>query len=225
MGKKVSVIIPAYNEEGRIGETVKASFKISGVEEVIVVDDGSTDNTYNEAVLAGAKVIKLSQNVGKGKAIEAGAREFTGDFVLLLDGDLGNSAVYAEKLLTPLFTGEADMVIARFGAPRKKGGFGLVKRLTRWGLKSFTGQVVEAVLSGQRAFTRESFLGLLPLAEGYALEFGMTVDALKKGYRIVEVAVPMTHRETGRDLKGFIHRGRQFADILKEIIRRKVGSK
>ncbi|WP_235837278.1 glycosyltransferase family 2 protein, partial [Carboxydothermus islandicus] len=169
MEKKVSVIIPAYNEEGRIGDTVRASYKIPGVKEVIVVDDGSTDNTYAEAVHAGAKVIKLSRNAGKGKAIEAGAREFTGDFVLLLDGDLGNSAVYAEKLLTPLFAGEADMVIARFGAPRKKGGFGLVKRLTRWGLKSFTGQVVEAVLSGQRAFTRESFLGLLPLAEGYAL--------------------------------------------------------
>ncbi|GAV22348.1 glycosyltransferase family 2 protein [Carboxydothermus pertinax] len=221
MEKKVSVIIPAFNEEERIGETVRASFKIPGVKEVLVVDDGSTDNTYQEAAKAGARVIKLTQNRGKGKAIEAGAQEFTGDFVVLLDGDLGSSAAWAEKLLNPLLSGEADMVIARFGKARKKGGVGLVKKLTRWGLKLFTGQVIDAVLSGQRAFTRESFLALLPLSPGYALEFGMTVDALKKGYRIVEVPVEMTHRETGRDLKGFLHRGKQFRDILKEIFKRK----
>ena len=63
---------------------------------------------------------------------------------------------------------------------------------------------------------------LLPLSPGYALEFGMTVDALKRGYRIVEVPVEMTHRETGRDLKGFLHRGKQFRDILREIVRRKI---
>jgi len=222
MDKKVSVLIPAFNEEGRIGETVKASFKILGVFEVIVVDDGSLDNTAVEAEKAGARVLKLPHNMGKGKAIEKGAREVSGEFVVLLDGDLGSSAVFAEKLLPPLLRGEADMVIARFGKPRKKGGVGLVKRLTRWGLKAFTGQVVEAVLSGQRAFTRESFLELLPLSPGYALEFGMTVDALKRGYRIVEVPVEMTHRETGRDLKGFLHRGKQFRDILREIVRRKI---
>ena len=78
-------------------------------------------------------------------------------------------------------------------------------------------------LSGQRAMTKKVLLDVLPLSSGFGLEVGMSIRALRRGYRIVEVDTTMTHAETGRDLQGFLHRGRQFLDVLKVIIKEAKG--
>jgi glycosyltransferase involved in cell wall biosynthesis len=214
---KVSVVIPAYNEAKRIYQTVKAALDIPEATELLVVDDASTDDTAILAEKAGAKVIRLENNSGKGAALTRGVKEAAGDILLLLDGDLGNSAVNGRDLLIPVLQNEADMTIAKFPKAQKKGGFGLVKGLARSGIKHFTGLEVEAPLSGQRAMTKKLVKDIVPFASGYGVEVTLTIKVAKLGYRIKEVPVQMTHAETGRDIAGFKHRGKQFLHVAKEL--------
>ncbi|MEG6616306.1 glycosyltransferase family 2 protein [Peptococcaceae bacterium 1198_IL3148] len=213
----VSVIIPAYNESEHIYQTVQATMAISQVTEVLVIDDASVDDTAILAEKAGAKVIKLEKNSGKGGALNRGVKEATGDILLLLDGDLGSTASYGGALLSPLLQDEADMTIAKFPKAQKKGGFGLVKGLAKAGIKYFTGLEVEAPLSGQRAMTKAVVKDILPFASGYGVEVSLTIKVARLGYRIKEVPVQMTHAETGRDIAGFKHRGKQFVHVAKEL--------
>ena len=211
----IAVLIPAHNEATRIAETVRAALSIPGVSRVVVVDDGSEDDTDHLAEKAGAKVVRMAGNAGKGGALEAGAKRVANaDVVLLLDGDLGATAVQGALLLAPVLAGEADMAIATFPRPEGKAGFGLVLRLARWGIRRFGGDFdATAPLSGQRALTKECLEAVRPFAAGYGVEVGLTIRALRRGSRLVEVPTTMGHSATGRDLEGFIHRGRQFVHV------------
>src|SRR5690606_33540787 len=110
----VSVVIPAFNEAERLPTTLAALHGLPGLSEVIVVDDGSTDDTAEAARRAGARVIRLAQNRGKGAALQAGTAAARGDVLLLLDADVGETAGEARKLLEPVLRGEADLVIGAF---------------------------------------------------------------------------------------------------------------
>ncbi|MFQ5809554.1 MAG: glycosyltransferase, partial [Armatimonadota bacterium] len=91
----VVAIVPAHNEAERIAETLEAVYRIPEVARAIVVDDGSEDDTAAVAEGAGAEVVRLPHNQGKGAALEAGLQRADGDIVLLLDGDLGSTAAQA----------------------------------------------------------------------------------------------------------------------------------
>ncbi|MFO7820148.1 MAG: glycosyltransferase family 2 protein [Halanaerobacter sp.] len=210
----VSVLIPAYNEEKQIKATIETASNLAEVEEVIVIDDGSGDKTYHQALQTEAKVIQSPVNQGKGAALNRGLKMVQEDIILLLDADLGKSAREAKKLLNPLLEGEVDMTVAKFITPSQKGGFGLVKRLATWGLRIITGRCFAAPLSGQRAVTKEVIREIKEFAPGFGVEVGLTIAAFRAGFKIKEVPVNMRHRFTGRDLKGFWHRGRQFKDIV-----------
>lgn len=218
---QIAALIPAHNEAERIGETVIATRAIPGVTRIVVIDDGSEDETAQAAEAAGAKVVRLVFNVGKGAALEAGAMRVEDvDVVLLLDGDLGSSASQAASLLEPVLSGEADMAIAGFPAPSAKAGFGLVKNLARWGIRTMGGGwEPTAPLSGQRAMTRECLEAVRPFATGYGVEVSLTVRALRAGFRLTEVPTTMTHAATGRDLAGFVHRGRQFVHVCLALLK------
>lgn len=211
----IAVLIPAHDEAERIADTVKAALAVDGVSRVVVVDDASYDTTAAEAESAGAKVVRLANNVGKGAALEAGAmRVENADIVVLLDGDLGSSAAQAERLIGPVIAGTADMTVAGFPPPSGKAGFGLVKRLARWGIRAMGGGFeADAPLSGQRALTRECFQSVRPFATGYGVEVALTVRALRHDMRVLEVPTEMAHSATGRDVAGFVHRGRQFVHV------------
>ncbi|MBO8127705.1 MAG: glycosyltransferase family 2 protein [Peptococcaceae bacterium] len=217
----VSVVIPAFNEADRIGDTVRAAKSLPGIDEIVVVDDCSNDGTADEAAKNGARVLRLPYNQGKGQALNHGIREARGDILVFLDGDLGATAKEAAKLIQPILRDEADLTVGCFPKARKKGGFGLVKGLARYGIARYTGLNIQSPISGQRAMRRRVAEKLLPLASGYGVEVYMTIMAARHGFRILEVPVNMTHRETGRDLKGFLHRGRQFRDIFLTLVRLK----
>jgi len=217
--KRVVALIPAYNEAKNITATVAALSELSEVNEVVVVDDASTDQTGDLAVAAGARVISMFSNKGKGAALNEGSKQIEADVVMLLDGDLGYSARDARLLLEPVLDGRADMTVAHFPPPRLKGGFGLVKGLARKGIKFFTGLEMQSPLSGQRVMTRPVMDKLLPFASGYGVEVGLTIKAARAGFKVLEVPVQMTHAETGRDLKGFLHRGRQFYHVARVLAR------
>ncbi len=217
--KRVVALIPAYNEANNITATVAALFELSEVNEVVVVDDASTDQTGDLAAAAGARVISMPSNKGKGAALNEGSKQIEADVVMLLDGDLGDSARDARLLLEPVLDGRADMTVAHFPPPRLKGGFGLVKGLARKGIKFYTGMEMQSPLSGQRVMTSPVMDKLLPFASGYGVEVGLTIKAARAGFKVLEVPVQMTHAETGRDLKGFWHRGRQFYHIARVLAR------
>lgn len=218
----VAVIIPALDEAERIGATVAAALSLPGVRRVIVVDDGSRDDTADIADAAGAKAVRLAFNVGKGAALEAGLpRVEDAEVFLLLDADLGGSASHADALLAPVVAGVADMTIATLPKPPGKAGFGLVRGLARWGIRTLGGSDFhpEAPLSGQRALSREALAAVRPLGWGYGVEVAMTVRALRAGLRVREVSAEMSHAATGRDAAGFIHRGRQFWQVAGALVR------
>jgi glycosyltransferase involved in cell wall biosynthesis len=217
----IAVLIPAHNEAEMIAETVRAVLAVDGVTRAVVVDDGSEDATAELAERAGAKVVRMQGNAGKGGALEAGAKRVeNADLVLLLDADLGETASQASSLLAPLLAGDADMTIATFPKPTGKAGFGLVMKLARWGITRYGGAFdASAPLSGQRALTRECFTTVRPFSAGYGVEVGLTVRALRAGFRLVEVPTTMAHAATGRDVAGFVHRGKQFVHVAVALAR------
>lgn len=218
---RVVALIPAYDEEDRIAATVTAARDTGVIDEIVVVDDASSDDTALRAEGAGATVVRLGRNRGKGAALEAGvghARD--ADVLLLLDGDLAKTAAQATLLLQPVAAGEADMSIARFPRPAGKAGFGLVKALARWGIRVLGGPFdARAPLSGQRALNRAALQACRPFESGYGVEVALTVRALRAGLRVVEVETTMAHATTGRDIAGFAHRGRQFAHVARALLR------
>jgi len=217
----VAVLIPAHNEAERVGATVLAARSIQGVTRVVVVDDASSDDTARCAEEAGAKVVRLAFNVGKGAALDAGAsRVEDADVVLLLDADLADTAAQAASLLEPVASGLADMTIATFPRPGGKAGFGLVKGMARWGISRMGGGFeAQAPLSGQRALTRTAMMVGRPFAFGYGVEVALTVRALRAGLRVIEVPTTMAHAATGRDVAGFVHRGRQFVHVCLALVK------
>ncbi|MDX9871892.1 MAG: glycosyltransferase family 2 protein [Clostridia bacterium] len=219
----VSILIPAYNEAERIGASVQALRQAGFEGDITVVDDGSGDDTADIASKQGARVIRLTENRGKGGAIMAGQAYLQSEIVLLLDADLQDSAGQALLLAEPVMTGQADMTIAVLPQGNSGRGFGLVKRMAQLGVRMMTGKRVKAPLSGQRCMKKSVLESLLPLAPGFGLEVGMTVDALKLGYRLFEVETALCHDPPGRDWRGFVHRGRQFCDVCAALWRRAGG--
>ncbi|WP_101773010.1 glycosyltransferase family 2 protein [Peptostreptococcus faecalis] len=217
-----SVIIPAFNECERIESTLDSIAKIDIINQIIVVDDGSNDDTGN--VLKQYSSEKLtymlkSKNEGKGKALEDGLKmlDSQADIVVFLDADLGETSSEVVKIINPVIEDKCDVCIARFRPATKKGGMGFVKRLAKNSVYEMTGVELNATISGQRAFKREVIEKFDTIPDGYGVEVGMTIDILKWGYSVEEVIVDMTHNETGRDLAGFMHRAKQYLHIKKVV--------
>ncbi|MEU4720812.1 glycosyltransferase [Nonomuraea dietziae] len=214
-----AVIVPAKDEAERIGATVTAALQLPGVDLVVVVDDGSTDQTGRVARAAGARVVRHSRNRGKASAMESGAEAVrlldaaVPRNLLFLDADLGETARAAAALVEPVRAGEADMTIAVFATRVKLGGHGVVVRLSRDGIKRASGFSATQPLNGQRCLTREAFEAARPLAHGFGVETGLTIDLVRKGFRVVEVEVEMAHRATGTDWHAQLHRARQLRDV------------
>lgn len=222
----VAAIIPAKDEGDRIGATVAAALVLPGVDLVVVVDDGSSDQTGRVAKAAGARVVRHSRNRGKAAAMESGAEAVrlldgaASRHLLFLDADLGETARMAAPLIEPVVAGEADMTIAVFVTRVKLGGHGFVVKLAREGVQRIAGWTPDQPLNGQRCLTRAAFEAARPLARGFGVETGLTIDLLRKGFRVREVQVEMAHRATGTDWKAQLHRARQFRDVARALAAR-----
>ncbi|MGP7999308.1 MAG: glycosyltransferase family 2 protein [Streptosporangiaceae bacterium] len=224
----VAVVIPARDEADRIWATVRAAAGVPGADLVIVVDDGSRDGTAAAAESAGAVVLRHSRSRGKGVALETGAeaaRLLERDagpprYLLFLDGDLADSAGHAGALVQPVRDGRADMTIAVFTDRVRAGGHGFVIGLSGAGIRRATGWAPAQPLNGQRCLTRAAFEAARPLAPGWGVETGLTIDLLRQGFRVTEVEVPMAHRATGTDWHAQLHRARQFAGVARALAAR-----
>ena len=222
--KTITVVIPAYNEEERIVATLQAVQSLEAEVQIIVVNDGSSDRTSELAREQGVQVVDLKDNRGKGGAMNEVVPLLDADIIVFIDGDLGSSAAEAYKIIDPVLNGRCDLCIASFPPPARKGGFGLVKGTAARAIRKVGNIEVTAPLSGQRAMTREVLLAVTPFEEAYGVELGMSIKALQKGFRLMEVPTTMSHNETGRNLRGFLHRGKQFMDVLRVIRKETRGS-
>jgi glycosyltransferase involved in cell wall biosynthesis len=218
-GASLAVIVAARNEADRIAASVGALREAFPAAAIWVADDASTDGTAEVAMAAGAQVVSRGRPHGKGANVTAAAEAALSEalppeLILLCDGDLGDSAARLAPLLAAVEAGECELAVASFGR-KIGGGFGLALGFARWAIRRLCGFEAGAPISGQRAMRVEVLRATLPFARGYGMEIGMTVDAVRAGYRVGEYELDLSHRATGRSFRGFLHRGRQLLDFVR----------
>jgi glucosyl-3-phosphoglycerate synthase len=205
VAEPAAVLVAARDEKERIGSTVTALREQFPDAEIVVADDGSRDGTAALAEAAGARVVRLPPR-GKGQALTLAEQEAPAGAILLADADLVGD-------LRPLAAASADLAIAAF-AERQGGGFGIAKRMGWLLVRALSGFDATEPLSGQRALSPAARRACFPLAAGFGCEVRGTIDAVRAGLSVEEVELPLRHRATGRDPRGYAHRARQLADAL-----------
>jgi glycosyltransferase involved in cell wall biosynthesis len=215
------VIVASQNEVERIGAGLDALSEAFPDARLMVADDASADGTQQEAMRHGAWLISRRRPHGKGGNVTAAAEAAVGEFpgeatVLLCDADLGLSATELVRLVEAVEAGECDLAVGRFADP-EGGGFGITLGYARRSVERLCRVTMRAPLSGQRAMRISTLRELIPFADGWGLETGMTIDAIRAGYRVEEVELPLEHRATGRTPAGFLHRARQLRDIRRAV--------
>jgi len=219
----VTVLIACYNEAPVIGEVVAGALRALPSVEVVVVDDGSTDGTERAAAAAGARVLRLPVNGGKGAAIRRGLDEVRGDVVVLIDGDGQDDPAEIPKLLEPLAAG-ADLVVGS----RFIGHFepGAITPVNHWGNRFLTG-VINVLFAASLTDTQAGFKALrnemlrrVPLsAHRFDIEVDLLLGVLRAGGRVVEVPVRRAARQHGSSRLNSLRDG---ALIFRRILARRL---
>ncbi|WP_363136708.1 glycosyltransferase [uncultured Methanobrevibacter sp.] len=184
--QKVSVIIPAYNEEDTVAKVVEVVNNVSFVDEIIVVNDGSSDNTEEEAIKAGAIVINHESNKGKGEALYTGYSQAECDIIAFIDADIYNlTSKKVESMIKPILLGEAEITKTKFSRAS-----GRVTELTAKPLLNFFFPEIsfEQPLSGQFA-ARKDTLKKINFEKDYGVDVGIVIDADVLGISILEVDI------------------------------------
>ncbi len=203
------MVIPAYNEAANVARVVGVA-RAAALGPVLVVDDGSHDGTAELARYAGADVLSLRPNRGKGGAVVAGAAHLSAEVVVLLDADLlGLTPQHVRSLAAPVQAGTAEMTRGIFS-----GG--------RW--RTTTAQRLTPQLNGQRGVSREKLLEVKGLAESrYGIEVAITEHARRNRWRVAEVPLPGVSQVMKEEKRGFWVgfgvRLKMYAEILLELFR------
>ena len=211
MGNTVAVVIPAFNEEQRIGNVLRAVTNAMFPQEIIVVSDASSDRTATVArSFSNVKVLELPFNLGKGGAMVAGAKATTADIITFVDADLtGLRSDHVDLIIRPVLENRCDMCIGIF----RGGKF--------W---SDTAQRISPYISGQRAIRRE-MLDKMPFLSEMRLGVEVTINTYAKRYharvlRVVLRGVSNTYKERKLGLvKGGAARVKMWAEIGRAIVK------
>lgn len=205
---RIAIILPAYNEELTIAETIKAFYRVRPDAQIVVVNNNSTDRTAEIAketlkcLNAYGKVIDEFRQ-GKGNAIRRAFMEIDADIYVMSDADLTYPAERVNDLIRPVVDNQADMVVG----DRLSGGYYRKENKRRFHdfgndlVKSLVNLLFQAklkdIMSGYRAFSRRFVTSYPILAEGFQLETDMTLHALDKRFRILEIPVEYKDRPQG----------------------------
>jgi hypothetical protein len=218
-GARVAAIIVAFNQERRVASTVRGALSIPAVDLVLVIDDGSTDQTQSAAREAGAVVVRHSHRRGRSAAVETGfavvtMRDERGDaprHILLLDGGLGDHAVGAAPLASAVTEGAADLAIAVVGGHGDPHASG-----------SASGWSPAEPLSRTRCLTREAMEASIPLSHGAGLDVGMTLDVLQAGLTATEVECEIRVRPAPAGARAPLLHANQYRDVMVAVGSRRI---
>jgi len=213
----VSIVIPALNEAGSIGDVVRRLRDAAAWKEILVVDDGSDDETGPRSAEAGATVVRHPYNKGNGAAVKTGIRRASGEFVLIIDADGQHRPEDALRLATAL--GDFDLVVgarapATQASTRRRAGNALLNGLA----SHLTGRSIPDLTSGFRGARRSclrEFLHLLP--NGFSTPTTTTLAFIKAGYNVTFLPIEARRRE-GRSKIRFARDGAGFLLILLKIV-------
>lgn len=200
----VAVLIPCYNEEMTVARVVEQFRAALPQAAIYVFDNDSDDRTAEEARAAGA-VVRREMRRGKGYVVQSMFREVDADFYVMVDGDGTYPPEAVHQLLAPVLAGEADMTVGSRLHADSRSEF---KHLNRWGNRLVLGLLnsifrvrLTDILSGYRAFSREFVKGVPLFGGGFEIETELTIKAVERGFRIVEVPTDLTHRPEGSHSK------------------------
>lgn len=202
----VAVLVPCYDEEATVAQVVESFSAALPQAAVYVYDNASGDRTAELAASAGAVVVSEPRR-GKGNVVRQMFREIDADAYLLVDGDMTYSAADAARMLAPVLSGQADMVVGdrlssgAYAAENTRAFHGFGNRLVAWLVRRCCGGDVCDVMTGYRAFSRTFVKSFPVLSKGFEIETEMTVHALDRGFRVVSVDVSYADRPAGSDSK------------------------
>ena len=201
---RIAVLIPCYNEEITIGEVIQDFRNQLPDAAVYVFDNNSSDHTMEKALQAGATVL-LERRQGKGYVVQSMFRQVDADVYIMVDGDGTYPAEAVHKLIAPVLSGEADMVV---GSRLHRQSQSKFKTLNRFGNRCITALLrrifhvkLTDILSGYRTFNRDFVKGIPLFGGGFEIETELTIKALERGYRILEMPIDLTSRPPGSHSK------------------------
>lgn len=197
---RIAILIPCFNEEKTIARVVRDFRSELPDADIYVYDNNSTDNTVKEAVAAGA-IVRNESRQGKGNVIRSMFRQIDADYYVMVDGDGTYPADMVHEIIKPVVSGEADMVCGSRLDTQSASNFKRLNlagnRLFNFLLNSLFRVRITDILSGYRAFTREVVKSLPVLSRGFEIETELTLKAIERNYRIVEVPVSLSERPEG----------------------------
>lgn len=194
---KIAVLIPCYNESRTIKKVVTDYKSALPEADIYVYDNNSIDNSGEIAKVAGA-IVKHEYKQGKGNVIRSMFRQIDADCYLMVDGDDTYPAENAAKMCELILAGKADMVVgdrlsSTYFKENKRKFHNLGNRMVRFLINSLFKNSIKDIMTGYRAFSREFVKGFPILSKGFEIETEMTIHAIDKNYKIIEV--PVTYRD------------------------------
>ena len=200
---KIAVLVPCYNESQTIAKVIKDYKKALPEADIYVYDNNSTDNTAELAKKAGA-IVKYEYRQGKGNVIRSMFRELNYDCYLMIDGD---DTYPAEREMCDLvLSGRADMVVgdrlsSTYFQENKRPFHNAGNKMVRWFINTIFKNNIKDIMTGYRAFSYDFVKGFPILSKGFEIETEMTIHAVDKNYKIVEVPVQYRDRPAGSESK------------------------
>lgn len=199
--KKIAVLIPCYNEAKTIEKVVKDYKEVLPNATIYVYDNNSTDGTDEIALKAGAEV-RYEYRQGKGNVIRTMFREIEADCYLMIDGDDTYPKENAREMCDLVLNGKADMVIgdrlsSTYFTENKRPFHNFGNRIVRWLINFLFKNDVKDIMTGYRAFSYEFIKGFPVLSKGFEIETEMTIHAVDKNFKLVEVPVSYRDRPEG----------------------------
>lgn len=202
MADTVAVLIPCYNEAVTIGKVIDDFKRVLPDADIYVYDNNSKDDTAAIAEDHGA-IVRTEPRQGKGNVVRQMFREIDADYYIMVDGDDTYPAEAAPRLLEPLMNDTADMTVGdrlsngTYGEENDRAFHGFGNNLVRWLIKVIYGYAFDDVMTGYRAFNR-IFVKTMPvLSEGFQIETELSIHAVDKRFRIVDVPIDYRDRPEG----------------------------